>query len=255
MGRSVRKEQQNSARKSRRNRTRFRTLLGVGAIIALVVLAILVDAAVYYNKVHAGVSISGQNVGGLTREEAAAVLTGLVEDAQGGAIVVSSGDKTWKVMPSDVGTKMDVAGAVSAAMAVSRESSFFVDLGRRFKLYFSHRDVALKGTIAIALMDKVLGGIAQELDVAPVNAGLAIEGSKIKVIEGQEGRVVDQATLREQLKAPLLTLRATQLAVPLVTKEPAVQAQDNEEAQKQAETMISAPVSLTDGDKSWNPDP
>ncbi len=113
-------------------------------------------------------------------------------------IVLTSGDKTWTVMPADVGTDFDVTGAASAAMAVSRESNFFVDLGRRFKLYFSHVDVPLNGTVDSAMLDKVLAEVAQELDVPPVNAGLAIEGGKIKEIEGQQGRVVDQNTLREE---------------------------------------------------------
>ena len=34
----------------------------------------------------------------------------------------------------------------------------------------------------------------------PVDAGLTIDGSKIKVVEGQKGNVVDQDTLREQLE-------------------------------------------------------
>ena len=253
--RASQKESRRRTEKGSRSRLRFRILVAVGSVIALLVLVILVDAAVYYNKVHAGVSIEGRGMGGLTRDEATAVITGLVEDAQSSAIVLTSGDKTWDVMPKDVGTKIDVAGAVSAAMAASRESNFIVDIGRRFKLYFSHTDVPLLGTVDSAMLDKVLNGVAQELDVLPVNAGLAIDGSKIRVIEGQKGQVVDQGTLREQLKTLLLTLHATELTVPMVVTEPAVQAQDNQEAQKQAETMISAPVVLEDGDKTWSLSP
>ncbi len=59
-------------------------------------------------------------------------------------------------------------------------------------------------------MDEVLSGVAEKLDVPPVDAGLAIDGSKVTVVEGQKGLVVDQATLREQLKALLFTLHATE---------------------------------------------
>jgi vancomycin resistance protein YoaR len=245
--------QQNATQRKRRSRsrTRFRILVAVGSIIALFLLAILVDAAVYYNKVHSGVSVSGQAMGGLTRDEATARLTTLVKDAQGKKIVLTSGDKSWTILPTDVGTTMDVAGAVSAAMAVSREGNFLMDLGRRFKLYFSHVDLPLNGTVDSAKMDKLLADVAQELDISPVNAGLTIEGSKIKVIDGQKGRVVDQVSLREQLKALLLSLHSTELTVPLVVKEPDVQAEDNQEALDQARTMISAPLVLKDRDNTW----
>ncbi|HLA80147.1 MAG TPA: VanW family protein [Thermoleophilia bacterium] len=238
-------------RKSWRNRARFRILLALGSIIALVVLAVLLDAAAYYNKIHTGLTISGQSVGGLTSEEPVNKVTGLVEKAQEGKIVLTSMDQSWDVLPTDVGTKMDVAGAVSAAMAVTRERNFFVDIGRRFKLYFSSVEVPLNGTVDSALMDKVLGGIAGELDVGPVNAGLAIESGKIKVIEGKNGQVVDQGTLREQLRELLLTLRAAELPVPILIKGPAVQAEDNQQALAEAQTMISAPVVLKDGEKTW----
>ena len=226
-----------------RNRTRSWILIAVGSIVAICVLAILVDAAVYYNKVHTGVSV--------TRDEATARLTGQVADAQKSGITLSSGDKTWTVMPADVGTKIDVTSAVSAAMAVTRESNFVVDIGRRFKLLFSHVDVPLNGTVDGTLMDKVLAGVAREVDVPAVNAGLAIDGAKIKVIEGQKGRVVDQKALREQLKTLLLTLHSTELAVPMVVVDPAVQADDNQEALHQAETMISSAVVLKNRDKTW----
>lgn len=244
--------QQRATNKKLRSRTRFRILVAVGSIIALFVLVILVDAALYYNKVHTGVSISGHNVGGLTRDEAASRVAGLIEDNHDRDIVLNSDDKTWTVTPADVGTDFDVTGAASAAMAVSRESNFFVDLGRRFKLYFSDLDVPLKGTVDSALVDKVLAEVAQGLDILPVDAGLAIEGNKIKVIEGQKGRVVDQNTLREQLKTELFALRAAELTIPLIVQEPAVQTEANLQALDQAETMIGSSIVLKDGDKTWS---
>ena len=151
-------------------------------------LALLIDSALYYNKVHAGVTISGQAVGGLTRDEATAAITRLVKDAQSKPITLVSGDRSWSVLPKDVGTKIDVAGGVSEAMDVSRGSNFLVDLFQRFKLYFSDKDVPLRGTVENKMMDELTAGVSQEVDIPPVNAGLAFDGTTIKVVEGQKGR-------------------------------------------------------------------
>jgi vancomycin resistance protein YoaR len=242
---------ESAAQKRKRRRRRLRRLLTVASVVFVLLLALLVDSALYYNKVHTGVSVSGQSLGGLTRAEARATLSRLVQEAQKSPITLSSGDKTWAVMAADVGTKIDVLGAVSAAMDVSRRSNFFVDIGRRFTLYFRDKDIPFQGTVDSALMDELLAGIAQEIDVPPVNPGLAIDGKTITAVEGQKGRVIDQDALREQLQTLLFTLHATELPIPMVTKEPALQAEDNQQALDQATTMISSSVSLTDGDDSW----
>ena len=229
----------------------FWILVAVGAIVAIFVLAILIDSTAYYKKVHAGISVAGVDLGGQTKDEAVASIGALVSQVQSSPITLTAGDKTWTVMPYDVGTSMDVEGAVKAAMAVSREKNFFSDIGTRWKLYFAKQDLPLSGSVENAKVDAVVAGVAKQVDILPVNAGLAIENGKIRVIEGVNGQVVDQATLSENLSSLLVTLHSTTIPVPIVVQEPAVQAEDNAAAQQQAETMISGPVTVSDGEKQW----
>ena len=107
-------------KKSRVGTPGFWALIAVGAVVAIVVLAILVDSAVYYNKVHAGVSVNGIALGGQTKTEAIATLSGAISKAQNSPVTITSGDKTWTLNPSDVGATMDVDAAAKAAMAASR---------------------------------------------------------------------------------------------------------------------------------------
>jgi vancomycin resistance protein YoaR len=240
-----------TAQRRRRGRGRLRILIAVGSVLLVLLLGLLIDSALYYNKVHAGVSIAGHSVGGLTRTEATAALTRWVEDARKTPIILSSDAKSWPVLPDDVGTKIDVRGAVSEAMAVSRGSNFFADLGRRFTLYFEHQDLPLQATVDSAMMDGVLAKIAQAIDVPPVNPGLAIQGSDITVTQGQKGRVLDQATLGQQLKTLLVTLRAPKLPVPMLPEEPAIKVQNSQQALVQARTMISAPLVVVGHNRQW----
>jgi len=243
--------QQPSIKKRRAGTPAFWILIAVGAVIAVFVLAILVDSAAYHNKVHAGISVAGVDLGGQSKDEAIASVNRLVDQARNSPITLTAGDKSWELMADDAGTSMDVKGAVSAALAVTREKSFFSDLRTRWKLYFNKQDLPLTGTVDSAKMDSFVAGIANEIDIIPVNAGLAIESGKIKVIEGLNGHVVDQASLAEHLSALLVTLHSTTVEVPIVVQEPDVQADDNQAAQQQAETMISDTVTVAYGDKSW----
>lgn len=217
----------------------------------LIVVFILVDSALYYNKIHNGITIAGQEVQGLTKDEARAAVSQKVEKALRSPITLRSGDKSWQILPKSLGTKIDVESAVSTAFAYTRESNILVDLARRFKLYFSGTDVPLPGTVDSKLIDRLIEDVAQEIDVPPVNAGLAIEGKKIKVIEGQKGRVVDRVALKKQLTEILLSLHSTDIEIPMTLKEPEVQAEDTETAKRQAQIMISAPIRLVGDSGSW----
>jgi vancomycin resistance protein YoaR len=195
--------------------------------------------------------VVGVELGGQTKTEATATLQGVVDKAQNSPLTLTYSGKSWTLMPSDVGAKMDVAAAVKAAMGASRDGNIFSDIGTRWKLYFSKRDLPLTGDVDPTKMQTFVAGVAKDIDVAPVNAALSIENGKIKVIDSVEGKVVDQTALADTLKSLLVTLHSTTVEIPVAVKEPDVKAEDNAAAQKQAETMISGPVTLTHGTTKW----
>jgi len=244
-----------STKKSRRHRRRRVVVVVAGCIIALFALAVLIDSVLYYGKVHAGISVSGLSLSGLTRDEATAALTRALSDAGDDPVIVSSGSKSWKVTPAGVGAKADIATAVSAAMDLSRKSNFVVDFVRRCGLLFRGTDIPLQGTVNASAMDLIISEVALALDVPPVDAGVSIDGNRVTAFKGQKGYVVDQAALREELTARLLSLGGNELQVPMATKDPAVQAEDTQRAVVQAKTMIASPLVLREGDRTWELSP
>lgn len=224
-------------------------------VAALVVLAILVDAGLSYNRIHAGVSIAEIDMGRLTRDEANAVLSERVKQSGAKPIVLTNEKKDRPVLPADVGTKIDVADSVQNAFALGRQSNVIADLLRRFTLYVSPRDVRLSGTIDSVLLDALISDVAKTLDHPPVNAGVKIESGEVTVVEGADGLVVDQAALRGSLKSLLLSLHTTSLPVPLKTLTPAIQAANTGDAVTQVKTMIGAKVGLKLDEQSWTLSP
>lgn len=225
--------------------------MAVGGVVFVLLLGYLIDSALYYNKVHAGVTVSGHSLSGLTRDEATVALRGLVNEAAEKPIKLTSGDREWPLLPDDVDTRIDVVGAVQQAMGVTRKSNFLVDGFRRFILYFTDRDVALSGRLDDEKLDAFLAGIAKQVEVPPVEPGLSINGTDIKPVEGRKGRVVDMTTLRAGLQALLLTLHSTALDIPMVTQEPTLKADDTQQAIAMVRRMIASPVTLTQGDNTW----
>jgi vancomycin resistance protein YoaR len=238
-----------------RSKVRLRVLrrfaIAVGGLLAALLVAYLVDSAVYYGKVHAGVSVAGFDLGGLTHDEAVAALDRQVKEAEDNPVVLVSGTESWKVLPSAVKVSIDVEGGVSAAMEVSRKSNLFVDLFRRIGLFIWGTDLSLSGTVNEAALEEVITQVADKLDLPPVNAGLLIEGSSVKVMKGQKGLMVDRQALRDGLKSLLFSLHATELQVPMAVREPDVMADDFDEAIAKAKVMVSKPVVLREGEHLW----
>ena len=105
-----------------RRRKRLAIIVAAGAVVFLFLLALLIDATLYIGKVHAGVTVSGVQLGGLTPQQAKTALDLQVEEAQKNQITLASGDKKWTVAPKDVGTKVDaVATRGGGHGRVSRE--------------------------------------------------------------------------------------------------------------------------------------
>jgi vancomycin resistance protein YoaR len=229
----------------------FWIVMAIGAIVAICAIAAVADAAVYFSKVHYGVSVYGVNLAGQTRGDARGSLSRLVNASRTSPITLKSGDKTWTLLPDDVGTAVDVNGAVDRAMAVTRENNLAVDIVNRFELFFDPRDLPLAGVVDQAKLDAFVSSIATELHVTPSNAMLAIENATVKVIADRDGQDVDQAALRNQLQPLLVSLHNATVEVPLVVTKAAVQVHDNQAAQEQVQTMLGSPITLTNHDKSW----
>jgi vancomycin resistance protein YoaR len=220
-------------------------------LVALILLSMVLDAAVYANKIHAGVTIEGLSVSGLTGDEAESILNQYVERIQSNPIALTSGEKAWEVLPSSIGVKIDVAGAVAAAMDVTRENNHIIDLVTKLRLYFGGRDIPLEGSVNTAGLESVVDQIAEELDQPAVNAALLIRGGRVSDVEGKDGLIVDREALGRQLAEILLSLHSTELAVPMVVQKPEVTAEDNEAAFDQTRTMINSPLTLTSGENTW----
>ncbi len=222
-------------------------LIGVATVVFILAVLIAVDAGLYYNKVHHGIEVAGQDLSGMSGGKASDTLTAFAEEAQKNQIVLTSedGERTWKVLPSALGTTIDVPAAVDKALAFTRKGNVFADLSNKLQLYFVDKDLPLEGTVDNAKVEALVAQIATALDVPATNATLAVNNGTIEVVDGKQGRVVDQDSLRTGLTDLLLTFHSTELAVPMLTTDPDLAKVDIEPALAQAQVMISGDLTLT----------
>ncbi len=232
-------------------RWQWAVVLGFGSVLLLFVLFVSIDGGLYYDQTHYGVSVAGQDLGGLSRREATDALSAFVEETRSRPLVLTSGDASWEVLPDDMGTTIDVAASVAAAAALTRDGDVFKDLGRRIELYFSGYDLPLQGTVDDEKLDELADELAAELDRQPSDARMQVEADRITLIDEKPGAVVDKQALCAQLEALLLTLDGTELQIPMTTVEPDIGVADIIPAVGAAQTMISSEITLVHGDETW----
>jgi vancomycin resistance protein YoaR len=226
-------------------------IIAAAVVLALALAVVLLDAGLSVNKVHSGVSVAGNNVGGMTRAQAIQAVELEVAKVQANPITLTDGSQHWTVYPQDINVQMGVADSVDKAMALTRSGNVFTNLVDRFQLYFTKQDVPLTGALDAAALDALVNKVSAAVDTAPVDAGLKIASQSIVVIEDKSGRAVDKQALRDSLEKLLLSMHATELPVPVKTVQAELVADDTSEAADIARTIISGNVTLKSGDKKW----
>jgi vancomycin resistance protein YoaR len=219
-------------------------LIGVAALAFIVVLTMVIDSAAYYNKVHTGVSMGGQGLGGSTYDQAVELVNQKTEEMKSQPVTLVKDSQTWTITPDQLGQLIDPDASVTAAMQVTRKSNLIADLAKRLALYFDHDNLPLIGTIDEEKLDAFIQSVASTLDINPTNQGLSIQGDSIEVVQGVNGIVVDRDELKRLLKEALFAHNTAQVRVPMVVKGPDVVADESEEAKNLVRTMISDDVTL-----------
>jgi vancomycin resistance protein YoaR len=220
--------------------------IGIGVGSGLVVLlggAFLAGHFLAGDNVPRHSSVAGVQIGGLPPGQAEdALRAGLAERAAAPLVISAAGERV-SVAPAEAGLAVDYAASVAQAGGGGSWNPTTI-----LTVLFGGTDHSAVLAVDRAKLDATVAGLADKVDVAPVNAGVAYAGLKpTRTGESTAGRVVDRAATSEALTTAYLT--ASTVEAPLVTAEPAVTTADADEALTGvAATAVSGPVAVTVGD-------
>ncbi len=232
------------------------------SIVALFILAVVVAGVATLlvvelwlaDRVVPGVYVWDVDMGGLTRDEATARLAEFQYPADR-RVTLRYGNQTWPVDPGEMGTYLDLAATVEAALAVGHDGGLTARLADQAGTLLSSRLVppvfgfnAGSGTIFASR-------VAREVNTPLRNASLRLSDDlRVEVIPGQTGREVDVEATRLALVERISAMTGGE--VPLAVQESQPLLMDVSAAQAQVERILSAPVILTGPDGgSWTIEP
>jgi vancomycin resistance protein YoaR len=223
---------------------------GAGAIIALgLLIALLLTAAVVYESVHVGniypgVRVGGQDVGNLSRTQAAARLQQTLNVASARQLDVTYAGRHWTTTFADLGLQYDVSGSVDAAYAIGRRASALARLGDQFVAPLTAPEVAPSYTVDNAKLQDFVQALATAINRQQRDAGVQLVGAQLVVTAAQDGLRLDEADATAQLRARVAQLSTAPVALKVSVTAPATVNGDVAGAVDQARRWVSTPLTL-----------
>jgi vancomycin resistance protein YoaR len=230
--------------------------LVLGPLVVLVALALAALAALAFDRAYAGrvlpgVTVAGVDAAGLTPDELRAALTAL--DVSPATVEVVTGPRRVTVTSDALGRRLDVDGAVAAAMAAGRQSGPIADIPERFAMWRDGRALILPESVDRDALRAWVTDRARDLAISPTSAKIVASGSTWIATTAREGRRLDQDEAVAALEAVLLESADANASVelPLVAVAPHTDELDAVLAIAEAERMIAPLTIVFRDDASW----
>jgi len=198
-------------------------------------------------RLAAGTTIGGLEVGGLRPEQATALLEQRSAALQREPVAFVAGGRSFTFTASMLGVRPDWESAVRTASAGNGGFAPLRGL-RRIQTKLFGVDVTPRVTSYPSVVRYTLAMMTKAVDRPAVDAAVRRRGLRFTVTPPRAGVGLDRARTEALLVASLADLeRPDRVQMPLVRFEPRVVGADLVEAARAARTAISAPVTLAVG--------
>ncbi|HEX5534734.1 MAG TPA: VanW family protein [Actinomycetales bacterium] len=213
-----------------------------GAVLALLIVGYGAAAWAVSDRVPAGVTIGGFEIGGQSRDQAVATLQQRLGPVLGDPVVVTAGGKTAQMDPVEAGLALDIPATVDGLVGFTLNP---VALWR-------HLSPGDDADVAVIADDGKLGAVvtslAEDVDRKPVEGAVTFADGKATATPAQEGEQLDQGAAVEQLKAKWPS--PSPIALPMKVTQPQIDSNAVEKAMSSfAVPATAGPLIVEVGDK------
>ena len=175
-----------------RSRPRRRRLLltwGLPLLAVLAVLALVVGFAFAGSpdRIAAGVTVAGVDVGGMTPEQARSELQRRFASTQQQPVAFTAAGHTFNISPAELGVQPDLNAAIAQAQHAGAGSGPFRGF-RRLGVRFFGSDVTLQPRVFAAALTYELQMLARKVDVSHEDAKLELRSARPGRLAGPRGR-------------------------------------------------------------------
>lgn len=209
----------------------------MGILVGLVLL-VGIARLTWHSKFYPGISIAGERVSGLTREQARIRLTEMTNNYQ--AKLIFNGSE-WETPKGAVG--FEIEATLNSAYHYGRRAKFgdylllLINRNTNYPLLLSEGKTEL--------LEELINEIASTVEIPPIEPTIEVVGNKIKITNGVDGIILDGETLDRVIGGAYANLSKELIAVP--TKEAKRQLSQDKLAQlkTRGDTLMNKGLMLT----------
>lgn len=223
-------------------------------ILSVVAIALFVGyEVVYASRVYPGVYMQTIDLSGMTLDESAQLLTGVLPYTHEGKIQITYQDQGWEVEPTDLGFLVDPTTSAQRALDVGRSGWFLNNILDKGRAWFEGVQLSPVAIYDERMAQAFLQEIADEINQPVIEATLALENTEVMVKSGQVGRQVDVRGMLAAIESLLMQMQSG--VVPLVVTETEPLILDVSAQAELARQILREPLVLKDGEgdeaESW----
>ena len=218
-----------------------RSLIIGGSVLGAIVLIYLIALVSTGSGIPRGTTVMGAPIGGMSVAEAKVALANQFDAQTKAPITVTSGRKTFAILPSDAGLSFDLDATLT--QAAEHTYNPFAVIGNFFTQRTLDPVVLVDNDSLIAQVD----GIATVVDHPSVEPTIKMKGLMPVEIDGQSGKEIDRAAAATSI-TQAFAMGSNKVSVVPADSKPTVSNAALAAAKTQATQAVSAPVYVTTGD-------
>lgn len=223
----------------------------IAVLLALPVVFYAADSLINMNKIHYGVLVNSQNVGGLSAGKAVGKLEKSNSRLASMPITVHWDTQSWQLDPKDVYVEFKTKEAVENAAKIGNTGSLANRFRQKINAWRGNININLKLSFNDKPFDDFLSKLSSSIDRQAVNPAVVIKGSEASVVKGQTGLLLSKNASMETIEKAILSQFARTQKLPVLIIPTAIKYESAVKAAKKANDMMSAPVDIKYSDSSW----
>jgi len=227
-------------------------LLGVFIFLCGMLLVTGVYQAWYANRILPGITVDQIGIGGMTTEQAAAILNGNLHFTATDQIILRYGNANIEVDARQLGITFDAQATAENAYQFSRSGSLGAWFARQLRGNFSAQNIPATFTFDQSTAYTLLKQISLQYDRPPIEASLQLQGTQVVSLPGQPGQQLEMDASLERIYRQTQELNLDLIVLPV--KEIAPELLDANAYAELAQEILKQPFQLVLPAQSGSPE-